>query len=101
MHMDTTHAELIVTALERIADALEARKPRERTQFIASKPVEDFLAMMEASRQKLRGKMTAFDVAMAIGAIITPTDRTAFGLALTQFGAKKGRTGRARYYVFD
>jgi hypothetical protein len=92
--------ERIAIALERIADALE-RNRRAAPSRINATAAHIFVEAMREHRHKLKGRMSIEEIAAAIEMSVTRSDRTAIGEALTQYGARKGKSGSARYYVFD
>lgn len=81
------------------ADAMKSFEP-EMGETNASAAASPYLEAIRANAHKLTGRMTAAEVQEAIGVKIRHGDRVAFGLAVSEFGAKRGRSGSQRYYIF-
>lgn len=92
--------ERIAISLERIAAALEAQT-RNRAIRIQSVSASKFTNALRLNSHKLKGRMSVTEISAAIGIPVTRSDNVAIGLALTEVGARKGKSGSARYYVFD
>lgn len=93
----------IADALERIADAMERRDEPKRTRplLITATAANAYLEAMRANAHALRGRMTTKEIAAAIGMELTRGSQAELGRALTEYGARKGKSGSTRYYVFD
>ncbi len=62
--------------------------------------VDPIMTMLAENRSKLYGRMSASQVAAAIGLSMTPQDRTRLGIALTKFGASRVRIVGNVFYTF-
>lgn len=99
----------VKAAAKKVEDALEAynaliaRRLGEgmnRIEEPESPASIEFIAAMRLNRHKLKGRMSAQQVSEAIGIPIDHSSRLAFGMAVKAIGAKKGKSGSTRYYVF-
>ena len=108
-----THLKRAIEALRKAADELEAAaqliepsgqaRPSVRPdagETAISVAASLFYQAMQANSEKLYGRMTLADVSSAIGVEVRHGDRVSFGMAIRQFGAKRGRSGSERYYIF-
>lgn len=102
--MEQKTAERIAGALERIADLMQAsaeRKAPPGGKRPLNAQVAQYVEMLRENEGDLKGKMGLLEVAFAVGANIGKSQYKAFGMALTEYGAKKGTSGPRRYYFFD
>lgn len=93
--------------LERIAIALEAiaagqqatRTPR--ANAITACASSAYLGALERNSERLKGRMSMAQISEVISMPVGRGDQASIGAALTAYGARKGKSGSARYYVFD
>lgn len=90
--------ERIATALESIAESLkQSRKP---SGGLNTRRSAEFLEALRAHADELKGRMSLQEIAFTIDMEVGRGDQLHIGAALTEYGAHKGKSGPARYYLF-
>lgn len=91
--------ERIAVALEKIAEA--SKLDRAEPSRINATTHLVYLRAMRENSEKLTGRMSVEEISQAIGMPVGRGDRVSVGIALTEYGALKGKSGSSRYYVFQ